>query len=130
MFSSNFFKIYCWEYFPDISWDFYRSMRYSEFFCRSMRNLNYFAGVCVKILILTGVCDIPNSFLQEYVKFELPPNQPITVSIGVDVKDIPKVWSDFFKILNQSWVSGLWQGLFNNAQCLLHCQVVWLQVPS
>ena len=33
--------------------------------------------------------------LQEYVKFELPPNQPITVSIGVDVKDIPKVSLNF-----------------------------------
>ena len=30
-------------------------------------------------------------FPQDYVKFELPPLQPITVSIGVDVKDIPKV---------------------------------------
>ena len=29
---------------------------------------------------------------QDYVKFELPPKQPITVSIGVDVKDIPKVF--------------------------------------
>ena len=43
-------------------------------------------------------------YLQEYVKFELPPNQPITVSIGVDVKDIPKVSSniDFQRII-KSW---------------------------
>ena len=66
-------------------------------------------------------------YLQEYVKFELPPNQPITVSIGVDVKDIPKVSSnvDFHKIL----LLGLRQGLFNNSQCLLHREVVRLQVP-
>ena len=48
-------------------------------------------------------------FSQEYVKFELPPNQPITVSIGVDVKDIPKVPSKLLKTseLMRSWVSGL-----------------------
>ena len=48
-------------------------------------------------------------FSQEYVKFELPPNQPITVSIGVDVKDIPKVPSKLLKTseLMKSWVSGL-----------------------
>ena len=71
-------------------------------------------------------------FSQEYVKFELPPNQPITVSIGVDVKDIPKVPSKLLKTseLMKSWVSGLWQGLFNNAQRLLHCQVVWLKVKA
>ena len=40
-----------------------------------------------------GACEHVQ-FLQEYVKFELPPNQPITVSIGVDVKDIPKVSSN------------------------------------
>ena len=66
----------------------------------------FYAGICGKILIL-----------QEYVKFELPPNQPITVSIGVDVKDIPKVnkkkhSQGFIKTLkNQPILPGNWWDL-------------------
>ena len=35
---------------------------------------------------------------KDYVKFELPPNQPITVSIGIDIKDIPSVSDKDFSI--------------------------------
>ena len=48
---------------------------------------------------------------QDYVKFELPPKQPITVSIGVDVKDIPKVFQNIHfihYIWTKSKVHGFW----------------------
>ena len=48
---------------------------------------------------------------QDYVKFELPPKQPITVSIGVDVKDIPKVFQNIHYIhyiWTKSKLHGFW----------------------
>ena len=40
-----------------------------------------------------------------FLQFELPPVQPITVSIGVDIKDIPKVSdTDFAITLNAYFI--------------------------
>jgi len=42
---------------------------------------------------------------EDYVKFELPPDSPTTVSIGVDIKDIPKVSDrDFTVTLNAYFI--------------------------
>ena len=123
----------CQDYFHGICREiylsgFYRYVFTNKTFCIFV--LNFFVFLILLQEYVKPVFLI--MFSQEYVKFELPPNQPITVSIGVDVKDIPKVPSKLLKTseLMKSWVSGLWQGLFNNAQRLLHCQVVWLKVKA
>ena len=44
----------------------------------------------------------------DYVKFELPPNQPITVSIGIDIKDIPNVSDKDFSITLNAYFIVKW----------------------
>jgi len=50
-----------------------------------------------------SIC-LPN----DYVKFELPPVQPITISIGVDIKDIPKVSDKDFAITLNAYFIVKW----------------------
>ena len=45
---------------------------------------------------------------KDYVKFELPPNQPITVSIGIDIKDIPNVSDKDFSITLNAYFIVKW----------------------
>ena len=45
---------------------------------------------------------------KDYVKFELPPNQPITVSIGIDIKDIPNVSDRDFSITLNAYFIVKW----------------------
>lgn len=45
---------------------------------------------------------------EDYVKFELPPNQPITVSIGIDIKDIPNVSDKDFSITLNAYFIVKW----------------------
>ena len=42
-------------------------------------------------------------------QFELPPKQPITVSIGVDIKDIPKVSDTDFTITLNAYFIVKWK---------------------
>ena len=52
------------------------------------------------------VCSVDNIHNNmSSLQFELPPIQPITVSIGVDIKDIPKVSdTDFAITLNAYFI--------------------------
>ena len=100
----------CQDYFHGICREiylsgFYRYVFTNKTFCIFV--LNFFVFLILLQEYVKPVFLI--MFSQEYVKFELPPNQPITVSIGVDVKDIPKVPSKLLKTseLMKSWVSGL-----------------------
>ena len=46
--------------------------------------------------------------LSKFFQFELPPNQPITVSIGIDIKDIPSVSDKDFSITLNAYFIVKW----------------------
>ena len=45
----------------------------------------------------------------DYVKFELPPESPTTVSIGIDIKDIPKVSDKDFSVTLNAYFIVKWR---------------------
>ena len=45
----------------------------------------------------------------DYVKFELPPETPTYVSIGVDIKDIPKVSDKDFSVTLNAYFIVKWR---------------------
>ena len=45
----------------------------------------------------------------DYVKFELPPESPTTVMIGVDIKDIPKVSDKDFSVTLNAYFIVKWK---------------------
>ena len=45
----------------------------------------------------------------DYVKFELPPESPTTVSIGIDIKDIPNVNDFDFSVTLNGFFLVRWQ---------------------
>ena len=45
----------------------------------------------------------------DYAKFELPPNSPSTISIGIDIKDIPKVSDKDFSVTLNAYFIVKWR---------------------
>ena len=70
------------------------------------------------ILVTNQTICLPDN----YVKFELPPETPTYVSIGVDIKDIPKV-SDKGKPFDLTQPCDCLFRLLRHTERLLHSQV-------
>ena len=110
---------------------FCRCAFFSRFFCVP----NSFAGVCMSFAgvcetcvpnyVFTGVCEIWTATKPTNHRFHRSWCERHSQGSIKTFKNQPRA-SELMK----SWVSGLWQGLFNNAQRLLHCQVVWLKVKA
>ena len=60
-------------------------------------------------LFVIGDCDQSICLPDDYVKFELPPDTPTTVSIGVDIKDIPKVSDKDFSVTLNAYFIVKWR---------------------